>query len=281
MFVIRKNIFWVFILFSFLVHAQDSISPKEREIVDPINLGKEVHLYLLVGQSNMAGSSPIEPSDTIPNSRILRLNKNKEWDVAKEPIRVDKDIIGMGPGLSFGRELAKRDTTVIIGLIPAAVGGTSIDLWVPGAYDHKTKLNPYDQAIDRALFAMKSGELKGIIWNQGESDSHEGRSTDYQDKLKAVIERFRKDLSNENLPFVAGQLSRFRIVKKIDGKRKVDKHAQAVNLAMIELKKEVDNYDVVRLKSAEHKGDGTHLDSKSARALGKKYAHSMIMLSKQ
>lgn len=276
MFVSRWYLFYFFVSFTLMGLAQTSVSPRFREIVNPKKLGKKVHLYLLAGQSNMAGSSPIEPSDTIPHNRILRFNQNGLWEVAKEPLRVDKNINGMGPGLSFARELVKRDTTIIVGLIPAAVGGTSINLWVPNAFDTKTKLYPYDQAIERARLAMMSGELKGIIWNQGESDSNKNRSIDYQQKLKVLVERLRKDLGVDSLPFVAGLLSKFKVVKKIQGKRKVNKYAQAVNSAMLELKNEIENYDVVVLKRATDKGDGTHLDTKSARALGKKYAKAIL-----
>ncbi|MFC4096425.1 sialate O-acetylesterase [Euzebyella saccharophila] len=261
--------------------AQTSISPRVREVVNPANQSREIHLYLLAGQSNMAGSSPIEQSDTIPHNRILRFNRDGQWEIAKEPLRVDKNIVGMGPGLSFARELVNRDTSIIVGLIPAAVGGTSIRLWEPGAFDTKTKLYPYDQAIDRALSAMRSGELKGIIWNQGESDCNENGSIGYQQKLNELIERFRKDLAVDNLPFVAGLLSKFKVVKKVQGKREVNIYAQAVNGAMLDLKDSVKNYEVVGLKNAKDKGDGTHLDSKSARALGIKYAKAILKFKKQ
>ncbi|MBC7000322.1 sialate O-acetylesterase [Cytophaga sp. FL35] len=278
--MLRMYLFCVFVSLTLVGTAQTSISPRVREIVNPVNESKEVHLYLLAGQSNMAGSSPIEPSDTIPHNRILRFNQDYQWEIAKEPLRVDKSIVGMGPGLSFARELVKRDTTIIVGLIPAAVGGTSISLWEPGAFDTKTKLYPYDQAIDRALSAMRSGELKGIIWNQGESDSNKEGANNYQQKLNVLIERFRKDLGIDNLPFVAGLLSKFKVVKKVQGRRQVNRYAQAVNSAILDLKDIVKNYEVVKLKNAKDKGDGTHLDSKSARALGKEYAQAVLNLGK-
>jgi hypothetical protein len=55
--------------------------------------------------------------------------------------------------------------------VPCAVGGTSIRLWQPGAYDTKTDTRPYDDMLYRVTQAMLHGTLKGILWHQGESDS--------------------------------------------------------------------------------------------------------------
>lgn len=148
-------------------------------------------------------------------------------------------------------------------------------------YDPKTKLNPYDQALERARVAMKSGTLKGIIWHQGESDSHSGRSVGYEDKLRRVVEQFRKDLGDEKLPFVSGLLFKYEVVKKVEGKPSVNQDAKAINNAILDLQKLLGHYKVVALKKAKDKGDGTHLDSRSAREMGKKYAEAMAQLIKE
>ena len=44
------------------------------------------YIFLMAGQSNMAGRGFVEPVDTISNPRILTLNKNNEWVYTKEPL---------------------------------------------------------------------------------------------------------------------------------------------------------------------------------------------------
>jgi hypothetical protein len=106
--------------------------------------------------------------------------------------------------------MLKADKNVIICLVPTAVGGTRIDLWKPGAYDEATKTHPWDDAIRRIKAALPSGELKGIIWHQGESDANATRSGTYESKLRDLIERFRSELNAPNVPFILGELGDFK-----------------------------------------------------------------------
>lgn len=101
---------------------------------------KQFHLYLLVGQSNMAGRGKVEIEDTIPHPRIKMLNKENQWVLAVEPLHFDKpQIVGVGPGFAFAKVMVDCDTNIIIGLIPCAVGGSSIDFWKPNQYYESTK----------------------------------------------------------------------------------------------------------------------------------------------
>ena len=153
-----------------------------------------VNIYILAGQSNMAGRGTIEAIDTIINSHIWKFDKAEHWVPAKEPLHFDKPkVVGVGPGFAFANEIWKADTTVMVYLVPCAVGGTKIDLWTPGAFDSTTKTHPYDDAISRIRKAMAFGEIKGIIWHQGESDCNPLMSYGYEEKLVALIKRFRTD----------------------------------------------------------------------------------------
>src|SRR5690606_26741536 len=72
------------------------------------------HLYLLVGQSNMAGRgvNPNEYRD-ISQPKILMLNKEGKWVTASHPLHFDKPAIaGVGPGLAVGLEMAKANPGV-------------------------------------------------------------------------------------------------------------------------------------------------------------------------
>ena len=49
----------------------------------------DFHLYLLIGQSNMAGRGKVELQDKVAVPRVLMLNKANEWVSAVDPISFD------------------------------------------------------------------------------------------------------------------------------------------------------------------------------------------------
>jgi hypothetical protein len=230
--------------------------------------GKKLHLYLLVGQSNMAGRGKVEEVDHTPHPRIWMLNKENQWVPAIAPMHFDKpDVVGVGPGLEFARMMAEVDTSVIIGLIPAAVGGSPIDSWKPEGYHDQTKSHPYDDALLRAKMAQQSGTLKGILWHQGESDSKPELVGSYTQKLVALIQRFRKELSARNVPVVVGTLGDFYVANNPE--------AQKINEQLRSLPKKVKRTACAEATGLTDKGDKTHFDTPSARELGRRYAVAM------
>jgi hypothetical protein len=262
------------------VQAQ-ALKPRLRQVINPPARKEKFKLYLLVGQSNMAGRGAVEPQDTLPNRHVLRLNPAGQWEFAKDPIHFDKSVAGVGPGLTFGRSMAAQDTSVTIGLIPCAVGGSGIDVWTPGAYYDGTKTHPYDDALARAKTAMQTGTLAGIIWHQGESDSSPEKSALYQQKLKILIKKLREDLQAPNVPFVAGQLPAYQINKPgADGLPHVNDSAVRINEAVAGLTKQVPNYAFVTAEGTSDIGDHTHFNAVSARLMGQRYAAAMQQLQR-
>lgn len=225
----------------------------------------------------MAGRGIVEPVDTLPDQRVLRLNKQMKWEVAKDPLHFDKPAAGVGPGFTFGKDIANIDTSKIIGLLPSAVGGSPIAAWRSGAFYEPTKTFPYDEAIKRAREAMKQGVLKGVIWNQGESDSNFENSAVYGAHLEALIKNLRLDLGIPDLAFVAGQLPDYQIYKKDKtGNDSVNHAVVGINQAIADLK--IKNYAFVEAKAVTDIGDHTHLDAPSARLMGHRYAKAMQKL---
>src|SRR5699024_4647057 len=133
---------------------------------------KEKHIYILMGQSNMAGRGEITGQYAEQkHPRVMMLDQTGEWIAAKHQVHFDKPkVTGVGPGLGFGISMAEANPDVTIGLVPCAVGGTPIGKWAPGAYDKATDTHPYDDAEQRIRKAMETGKVKGIIWHQGEGD---------------------------------------------------------------------------------------------------------------
>lgn len=97
--------------------------------------GEGFHVYLLMGQSNMVGRDARAPGPQVDNPRVLALNADGRWVVARDPLhaKVGRIEPGVGPGIPFALEMLKADSRVIIGLVPCAVGGTPLRRWVKGA----------------------------------------------------------------------------------------------------------------------------------------------------
>ena len=232
---------------------------------------KPMDLYLLIGQSNMAGRGPLtEAYEQIRNENVWMLDKENNWVPAKHPLHFDKPkAAGVGPGLSFGIAMAKKNKKHTIGLIPCAVGGTSIDVWQPGGFDKATNTHPYDDMLLRLNEAMKSGTLKGVIWLQGESDSSPEKAAAYLSKLETLIQRLRSVANNPSLPFVAGELGQYR------------QEYQNINKELARLPVQVANTAIATSEKLTDKGDQTHFDSKSATEYGKRFAKKMKALLKK
>ncbi len=229
------------------------------------------HIYLLMGQSNMAGRGEITAEfkdEGHPN--LFMLTADGKWVIAKHPVHYDKPkVSGVGPGLAFGIDMAKADLTVKIGLVPCAVGGTAIERWQPGAFDEATKTHPYDDALLRIREAMKYGVVKGVIWHQGESNSTEEKASLYLQELDTLIKRIRTEVGNPKLPVVVGELGRYR------------ENYKYINEVIAKVPNTIPFTAVATSEDLIHKGDQTHFDSASATILGHRFAAKMMTLLKK
>lgn len=262
-----KLLHTVVFIYAFLVGGCISNKPPNQKS------GKQsasFHVYILMGQSNMAGRGLVKPEDQQLHARVLMLDRHNEWKPARDPMHFDKPVAGVGPGLSFGKLMAEAENKITIGLVPCAAGGSSIDAWKVGGYHDQTKSYPYEEAVKRANIAMQKGQLKGIIWHQGESDSKPGQAELYAQKLKKLIGNIRKDLNSPDLPFVVASLPDFYVAKS--------PMAAQINQALQALPEQVQHTAYVSTADLTHKGDTTHFDAPSARELGKRYARSMQAL---
>jgi hypothetical protein len=230
---------------------------------------EKLHLYLLMGQSNMAGRGELGPEDKTSHPRVLVFNSSDQWEAAVEPITHDKPgMLGVGPGLAFGKAMAEKYPDATIGLVPCAVGGTPLKRWQRGG-------DLYSNAVQRAKLALRDGMLKGVLWHQGESDS--GTSTNansYGDRLARMITDLRTDLAAPDLPFIAGQIGEFlytRTQSKLS-------YPQTVNEALAKLPDNVPNTACALSNGLKDKGDQLHFDAASQRELGRRYAAEMLKL---
>jgi len=221
---------------------------------------ERLHIYLLIGQSNMAGRAPITDSEKEIPPNTLLLNAEKNWEPASHPfnqystIRKELGIQHLGPGYAFVRAMAKAVPSITHGLVVNARGGSRIGEW---GKDGKC----YQDAIDRARAAMATGQLRGILWHQGESDFSDA---DYLAKLAALIANFRADLDAPELPFVAGQIF----------------DTPLINDQIARLPESV---PFTRFASSEglRVYDRWHFDTPSTNLLGERYAEAMTELQKE
>lgn len=221
---------------------------------------KDMKLFLLIGQSNMAGRGKVEEQDKVTNPNIFMLTKDLKWVVAKDPVHFDKGAAGVGLCSEFARDLHKADPRSTIGLIPYAMGGSSLDQWQPG--------KPlYTAALARAKEAMKQGARAGILWHQGESDAKPELIATYPTRFETMIKQLRTDLGAENVPVLIGEV--------IPGHGNHD----ALNVALAETAKNTPTAALV--SSADLGKKQLHYDSADYRALGKRYAEVFLKIVKK
>jgi len=229
------------------------------------NKVKPMEIYLCIGQSNMAGRGPIEAidKDTLTNVFLFTGKENKPWEKAANPfnkystVRKALRMQRLSPSYGFAKTMSEARPNTKIGLVVNAKGGTSIEQWKPGD-------TLYNEAIKQTKKALETGGvLKGVIWHQGEANVSKYKQ--YMPKITNLIEALRTDLSQPNLPFVAGQLSEDKPKRKY------------FNDMIIHLPSVVNNTGVASSKNTSTI-DNTHFDSASQRLLGKRYAEEMLKL---
>ncbi|KAK4777993.1 hypothetical protein SAY87_018180 [Trapa incisa] len=174
------------------------------------------HIFILSGQSNMAGRGGVTrnrhwdgvvPPQCRPNPAVSRLSAALLWEPAREPLHHDidsKKVCGVGPGMAFANAVVRRGGagSEAVGLVPCAVGGTAIKEWARGE-------NLYENMVRRARDSVKGssaaagGEIKALIWYQGESDTENQRDAEaYRANMERFIHNFRQDLGLPSLPII-------------------------------------------------------------------------------
>lgn len=223
------------------------------------------HVYLLIGQSNMAGRAPIPGDQSARIDRCYVLNDKDEWEPATNPlnrystIRKDISMQKLNPGYGFSLGMLEHYKDITIGLVVNARGGTRIEQWEKGT-------EYYNEAIRRVKIAQKSGTLMGILWHQGESNS--GNPQDYQGKLEKLVADMRKDIGIADLPFVVGQVF-------YDPETKP--HTQEINAVLARAPSLIAFTGCVSSEELSTL-DNSHFDTPGMLLLGRRYAGAMIEL---
>ncbi len=221
--------------------TEDSASTSDAETTAASN-EPEFHIYLALGQSNMQGAAhlPDEPISH-PRVKVLQGQNCSEHDIrygewrdhfqpmirCQEGMRQKPDgsmgPIGLSPADTFAVTMAEAaGPNVTIGIVGAAYGGTNIQAHLPdcgptyctppygdvsGAPVVNGTTPIYRWIVDLAKKAQEVGEIKGIIFHHGESNSGEEA---WLTHVNTYITSLRNDLGLDpsEVPFIAGELPR-------------------------------------------------------------------------
>jgi hypothetical protein len=263
------------ILLSSFIQQTDSRTanfPKKVEYVSGLPKKEDFWIFIMAGQSNMAGRGLVEPEDTIPSPNVYTLNKENKWVLAKEPLHYyEPNLTGLDCGLSFAKDVSNAaGRRVVIGIVPTAVGGSAIEQWLGDSTYRNVKL--YTNFKNKIEQASQVGTIKGILWHQGESNAHQKPFKNYKTNLTTLFSKFRMLAKNEKLPILAGELGSF--VRE----REFHHYNDSVNLVLNRLAKSDRNFYVIKTSDLTHKGDSLHFDSKSQRLIGKRLAAQYLKI---
>jgi len=241
-------------------------------------------VFLLIGQSNMKGRGKLSETPATDPRLWMFPSQGNQWVPARDPLHAagQKDMIdrsdnaGVGPGMSFGRALLAENPQAVIGLVPAAVGGSWIALWRPG---HPKGL--YKEAVRQVRLALAAPtepkpRLRGILWLQGESDSTAARQAVYQENLLRLVDDFRAEFGDPQLPFIACTIGSF-----IEPHPRFN-HTRQINDILLGLPALRDRTVTVDARDLTgHIGDRLHYDTEAAEEIGRRYAAALHELEAQ
>ncbi|MCB0686531.1 MAG: sialate O-acetylesterase [Saprospiraceae bacterium] len=278
--------YYAFIFFGLLIFnalsAQDDVDmrkryfPVERKVVKDFPDKEHFWIFIMAGQSNMAGRGQVEPADTMDDPRILSLDAQHRWILAKEPLHYyEPNLTGLDCGLSFARTLLEGiPPDITVGILPCGIGGSSVEQWLGDSLFRGVHLvSNFKENVD---LAQAKGTLKGIIWHQGESNAKTELIPSFREKLQNLFTDFREYVQNDHLPIVAGQLGSY--TEPEERQMRWD----SINMNIRELAQDDPYTGVIKTNDLTEKGDKVHFDSRSQRLMGQRFAIKMLeMMARQ
>lgn len=214
----------------------------------------------MLGQSNMAGRGFLHEVDPIYNEKIKML-RNGQWQMMTEPMNYDRPVSGVSLAASFADAWSNANPDEEIGLIPCAEGGSSLNDWHPEGI-------LFQHALSEARFALRSSQICGILWHQGESDSYQSLHETCYEKLTLIIETLRNELKLDEVPLIIGGLGDF--LGKTGFGQQATEYRQ-VNEQLQRFANEQPNCYFVTAAELTANPDGIHINAVSQRKFGYRY----------
>lgn len=268
--------------------ADASSSPDEMVAIDSVRLDSaKVRVFILAGQSNMAGCTDVRSVDPIwelPQPEVLLY-----WGNAPAPAfgPLAPGTSGascsnpapefyFGPELSFGADLAALYPNDQLAFVKFAVGGTDLfSQWTtPTGPNGEFPLGgplwiALKQHIDDARADLNAlgyvHQIDGFIWMQGESDADKRfRANAYQTKLTNFIASMRDHTGRPDMPFVLGRI-----------RNAGQPHAQKVRDAQVAVASADPDTCWFDTDDLPWLPDGIHYDEPSMLVLGQRFANAL------
>ena len=205
--------------------------PKIELKVQSIPKKDNLWVFILAGQSNMSGRGLVEPQDTIPSERMIE----------------------------------HLPDSISILLVPTAVGGSKISEWLNDSIHRNISLlTNFKQKVE---LGKKYGQVKGILWHQGESDAHPVNIPLYRKRLRDLFKKFREIVGNEDLPVLIGELGSY---SKSKG-------------SWLKINKQMNSYVrtdrrslIIKTSDLKDRGDRVHFNAEGQRIIGQRFAKEYI-----
>jgi len=225
-------------------------------------------VFVMAGQSNMSGYGK-DPAFDPPQLGVHLFNNNGEWVIATHPLGTTPISIypnndersGTSPGLSFGRMMSNR-LHIPVGLISAALGGSSLESWNPAEED------PYLFESMKAKIDEVGG-FAGMIWSQGCNETNEEEAPTYFEKFKEALGLWRKEFGH--FPVVSCQCNRHASKEEENG----DVYWGLVREAQRQASIQLDDVYLVPMNDLTT-CDGIHNASSSYVVVGERIANTML-----
>ena len=181
-------------------------------------------VFLLAGQSNMAGRAPgseigapegesaIRMDDVCSFARdVMTPYRSQGW----VPLGISpahEGIVGphFGPEIGLGRALVEARPCDAMVFIKHGRGATNLaEDWDPDATTGKKLYRDFIEQVGSALTRLKSEgadfEIEALLWSQGEADATKREwAESYEDNLRTLFTRVRGDLGCPKLPVIIG-----------------------------------------------------------------------------
>ena len=251
---------------------------------------KDFHIFLCFGQSNMEGNARIEPQDSVGVSdNFLNLSavnfsdksrKMGKWYKALPPLC--RENTGLTPVDYFGRTLLENlPEGHKVGIVHVAIGGISIDGFLPDRIDEYAKTapewmkpmlaaydgHPYDRLVAMGKIAKKKGVISGILMHQGETNTGDPK---WPNDVKTVYENLLRDLklNAEDVPLLVGE-----VVAADRGGTCAAHNAVIDTIARV-----IPTAHVIPADGCPQNFDFLHFTAAGYRELGRRYAAEMLKI---
>ena len=239
-------------------------------------------VYLLAGQSNMAGGVIVEE---LPES--VNTWPDHITCYGPEGIYSVLENEKAGPEVGFATQLPPEPVLII----KYAKGGTNLaNDWSHNgerrspADEHHGEpgccWELFNKAIEAAEAAYEQLTFKAFVWMQGERDSTDiGMANDYGKHIKELINAVRERVATPNLPAIIGRVT--PRVMNAEGYHAPHSHRNIVRAAQVAFAEEDDHATWIDADDLPQRPDNLHFITPGSLCFGRRLADAALKFHKK